>query len=387
MQPELIIFLLMVGSFMLSCFAFKLSAGIGMVIAAIVGALAGGMGFPVAQFVEGTFAFLDTILVIAAAMIFMKCIQNSGALDVINRIIIRRFARYPALLLICLMFVIMFPGMITGSSTAAVISAGVIVAPILMMLGVPKDKAGAILALGGMFGATAPPVNMAVMAIGGGIDMPYTGFDLPLILLSFPLAIFSVLFLGYKHVKKVDVKKVAAEYQNEEAQKPLAAAVYAADRDGIADGSAGNLPVRFPVARHDADLPDLRGACDVYGKEDESAAHGLRRGQLGASGHGHPDGRRHVYSDHDGNRRQGIHRYFQRQPADCAAVRRHRAPDSAVRLDFFDGRGNGFGRPVCTLFDQQRSDDRRLCDCVDCQRRRIDAAYGTRGHVCGECCR
>ena len=36
MQPELIIFLLMVGSFMLSCFAFKLSAGIGMVIAAIV---------------------------------------------------------------------------------------------------------------------------------------------------------------------------------------------------------------------------------------------------------------------------------------------------------------------------------------------------------------
>lgn len=60
MQPELIIFLLMVGSFMLSCFAFKLSAGIGMVIAAIVGALAGGMGFPVAQFVEGTFAFLDT---------------------------------------------------------------------------------------------------------------------------------------------------------------------------------------------------------------------------------------------------------------------------------------------------------------------------------------
>lgn len=92
MQPELIIFLLMVGSFMLSCFAFKLSAGIGMVIAAIVGALAGGMGFPVAQFVEGTFAFLDTILVIAAAMIFMKCIQNSGALDVINRIIIRRLA-------------------------------------------------------------------------------------------------------------------------------------------------------------------------------------------------------------------------------------------------------------------------------------------------------
>ena len=387
MQPELIIFLLMVGSFMLSCFAFKLSAGIGMVIAAIVGALAGGMGFPVAQFVEGTFAFLDTILVIAAAMIFMKCIQNSGALDVINRIIIRRFARYPALLLICLMFVIMFPGMITGSSTAAVISAGVIVAPILMMLGVPKDKAGAILALGGMFGATAPPVNMAVMAIGGGIDMPYTGFDLPLILLSFPLAIFSVLFLGYKHVKKVDVKKVAAEYQNEGAQKPSLLLFMPL----IVMVLLMVLPEIFPSVFPSLGMTLIFLICAVLAMFTGKKMNPLRTVYDAVNSAlpvmGILMGVGMFIQIMTRNRRQGIHRYFQRQPADRAAVRRYRAPDSAVRLDFFDGRGNGFGCPVCTLFDQQRSDDRRLCDCVDCQRRRIDAAYGTRGHVCGECCR
>ena len=46
--------------------------------------------------------------------------------------------------------------MITGSSTAAIISAGVLVCPILVEMGIPKVKAGAFIALGGMFGATAP---------------------------------------------------------------------------------------------------------------------------------------------------------------------------------------------------------------------------------------
>ena len=52
---------------------------------------------------------LDTVLVIAAAMVFMKCIQNSGTLDDINSAIIRKFHKVPALLLICLMVVVMFP--------------------------------------------------------------------------------------------------------------------------------------------------------------------------------------------------------------------------------------------------------------------------------------
>ncbi len=34
--------------------------------------------------------------------------------------------------------------------------------------------------------------------------MPYSGFEVPLLVLAFPVAIFFVLFLGYKHVKKLD---------------------------------------------------------------------------------------------------------------------------------------------------------------------------------------
>lgn len=70
------------------------------------------------------------------------------------------------------MFVIMVPGHVTGLLYGGGYQRGRHRGSDSDVLGVPKDKAGAILALGGMFGATAPPVNMAVMAIGGGIDMP-----------------------------------------------------------------------------------------------------------------------------------------------------------------------------------------------------------------------
>ncbi|MEG0730462.1 MAG: TRAP transporter large permease, partial [Cetobacterium sp.] len=60
-----------------------------------------------------------------------------------------------------------------------------------------------IIALGGIFGMIAPPVNIPAMIIGGGIDMPYVGFTIPLLLLTIPVAIFTVLYLGLKHVKSI----------------------------------------------------------------------------------------------------------------------------------------------------------------------------------------
>lgn len=221
MSTELLIFAAMVATFLGTSLFAKLPTSIALILAGIVGTLIGGFGIPVADLTEGTFAFLDTILTIACAMIYMKSIQGSGMLDALNRTIIRRFHRVPALLLVCLMLIIMFPGMITGSSTAAVISAGVIVCPILLKLGISKEKTGAIIALGGMFGATAPPVNMAVMAIGSGIDMPYMGFTLPLSLLSFPLAIFSVLFLGLKDARRTDKVALLEEMESKEKTNPV----------------------------------------------------------------------------------------------------------------------------------------------------------------------
>lgn len=193
---------------MVSCFLFKLPVSIAMVLAAISGAIVGGYGVPIDQLIEGTFAYIDTILIIATAMIFMKVVQESGALHTLNSLIIKKFHKKPVLMLIFLMLIVMFPGMITGSSTAAVLSAGALVAPVLMTLGIPRDKTGAIIAIGGILGMIAPPVNVPAMIIGGGIDLPYVGFTVPLLLLTIPLAIFTVLSLGLRHVKGFDYDSI-----------------------------------------------------------------------------------------------------------------------------------------------------------------------------------
>lgn len=52
------------------------------------------------------------------------------------------------------MLMVMFPGMVTGSSTAAVLSSGALAAPVLLLLGIPKAQTGAIM------GMAAPPVNI-----------------------------------------------------------------------------------------------------------------------------------------------------------------------------------------------------------------------------------
>jgi hypothetical protein len=48
----------------------------------------------------------------------------------------------------------------------------------------------------------AAPVNDPAMIIGGGRDMPYGGFALPLLVCTVPLAVFSALVLVYPHLKK-----------------------------------------------------------------------------------------------------------------------------------------------------------------------------------------
>lgn len=208
MDLELICLLSMLTVFLLSNLLFKLPVSVSMILGAIVGALVGGQGIPLRHLFEGTFTYVDTMLIISTAMLFMTVVQESGALDALNAAIVTRFYKVPALMLILLMFVIMFPGMITGSSTAAVLSAGALVAPILLLIGIPRDKAGAILAIGAIMGMAAPPINIPAMLIGGGVDMPYIGFDGPLFLMTIPCAIFSVLFLGLKYCKNLDLEKL-----------------------------------------------------------------------------------------------------------------------------------------------------------------------------------
>ncbi|HDP98028.1 MAG TPA: TRAP transporter large permease subunit [bacterium] len=194
--------------FALAVFVGKFPIGISLAISSVLAAFVGGFGFPLRHLVEGAFAYLDPILIIASAMVFMEIIKETGALGEISRQIIIHLHNRPFWLLTLITLFIMFPGMITGLSTAAVLTTGAIVAPALMHLGIPRVKAGSIISMAALYGMVAPPINLPVMIIGGGVDMPYIGFELPLLFASLPLAILVTLFLGFNHVKSMNMDKV-----------------------------------------------------------------------------------------------------------------------------------------------------------------------------------
>jgi TRAP-type C4-dicarboxylate transport system permease large subunit len=182
--------------FVVAALGLRWPVGLSLALGAITGTLLGGAGVPLRHLVEGSFTFLDIILMIASAMIFMKVLQRNGLLETLGRQIYDAFHRRPALLLVALMVFIMFPGMMTGSSSAGVFTTGAIAAPVLLALGIPGEVTAAIIALGAMLGMIAPPVNIPAMIIGAGVDMPYVGFMLPLLVLTVPLAVVFVLLLG-----------------------------------------------------------------------------------------------------------------------------------------------------------------------------------------------
>ena len=209
-MPDYLVFLLMVAVFAVVSMGFKLPIGISLVISAVAGALLGGEGVPIRHLVEGSFGYFDTILIILCAMLFMRVLQASGILDTITTLLLRTFYRRKFPLLLTVMVIIMFPGMITGSSTVAVLSTGTLVAPVLMKLGLSRVKTAALIAMGAILGMIAPPVNILVMIMGGGVDMPYVGLTVPLLIMVVPLAVIFIFMLGYRDVRIIDREEMQA---------------------------------------------------------------------------------------------------------------------------------------------------------------------------------
>lgn len=208
MTPEILFFAVMLSMFVISAMWWRLPIGISLMIASVAGALVSGEGFPVRHLVEGTFAYLDPILIISTAMIFMVALRCSGTLSSVSRLIIVKMYRRPFWLIIFITLFIMFPGMITGLSTATVLTTGALAAPALIYLGIPPVTVAAMIAMSAIYGMIAPPINVPAMIIGGGVDMPYIGFELPLIFATFPLAIGVNLTLGYKYLRNIEIKKI-----------------------------------------------------------------------------------------------------------------------------------------------------------------------------------
>jgi GntP family gluconate:H+ symporter len=203
-MPEALLFLVMVGIFAVLAMGFKLPIGVSLALSALSGSLFGGEGLGLRHLVEGSFGYFETILIIASAMIFMKVLQASGILDSITAFLLKTFYKRKFPLLLTVMVLIMFPGMITGSSTTAVLTTGVLVAPVLMRLGLSRIKAAALIAMGAILGMIAPPINILVMIMGAGVDMPYVGLTLPLLIIVVPLAVIISLWLGFKDIKIIN---------------------------------------------------------------------------------------------------------------------------------------------------------------------------------------
>ena len=200
--PEGYYTIVMVGVFAAASFAFKQPIAVALALAAIAGALVSGNGVPIDHLIEGSFGYLDTILIIFSAMIFMKTVQHIGLMESAAAWMIRRFRLLPFRLTMGITGLLMLPGMITGSSSAAVLTSGAIVTPALLKLGVSPVKAAAAIAMAAIYGMTAPPINIPAMIIGGGIDMPYVGFGIPLLICTVPLAIFTAMLLIFPSLKK-----------------------------------------------------------------------------------------------------------------------------------------------------------------------------------------
>ena len=215
MDIELLHLIVILGIFLIGAAYFKIPIGVAMMLSAFGGIFIYSAISAPDQFlqiprhlVDGSFAYIEPMLTIVAAMIFMRFFADSGALESFTVLAVEKLYRFPTVLLIIFMIIIMFPAMITGSSVTSIVSAGALVAPTLLALGIPKTKTAGIVVCGSIFGMIAPPINLPVMIIADTVDMPYTGFTLPLLILTVPLAIFCVLFLGRRYVGKIDIEDV-----------------------------------------------------------------------------------------------------------------------------------------------------------------------------------
>jgi len=211
-----IISLVMVAAYALAKWK-KLSVEISMLTAAVAGGIAGAftstpqIGQLARHLVEGSFTYLDVILVFSTATIFMAIVSESGGVNYVVRATIKHFYNVRIIALILLMVIVLIPGALTGAGSVSLLVVGAPVALALGYLGIEKKRAAAILFIVAGLSAAAPPVNIWAMILCAGTAIPYVGFELPLGIPVLILGTFTVLFLGWKRKEKQNLEIVLKE--------------------------------------------------------------------------------------------------------------------------------------------------------------------------------
>ncbi len=174
----------------------KVSTELSMLAAALVGAVVGGAGLPTRHIVEGAFTYLDICLIFITATLFMNLLKESGGVAFVIRRVLVRFHRRKALLFVMLALMLLVPGALTGAGSVTVLITGSLVATVLGYMNIPKARAAAIIFLIAGLSAAAPPVSLWAMLTAAGVNMPYVGFFLPLLVPCVLLALAVIFILG-----------------------------------------------------------------------------------------------------------------------------------------------------------------------------------------------
>ncbi|MBT4399347.1 MAG: C4-dicarboxylate ABC transporter, partial [Bacteroidetes bacterium] len=173
---------------------FKLSTELAMIVAALGGALAAGHWFPARHVAEGAITYMDINLIFISATLFMNILKESGGIAFVVRAIIKTFHKSRVLLLILLTFLLLIPGALTGAGSVTVLITGGLVAVVLNYMGIKKIRIAAIIFLIAGLSAAAPPVSLWAMMTAAGVNMPYVGFFLPLLIPCVVGALFTIFF-------------------------------------------------------------------------------------------------------------------------------------------------------------------------------------------------
>lgn len=184
----------MVVVFALASWKLK-SPELSMVITAVAGALAGGLGFPVRLLVEGTFTYFDVAFTFLTASIFINFYSETGAMDTLVRKMVERFYSSKWVLFFLLAVIMLIPGALTGAGSVSMFVVGGMVATVLRFMGIGDRKIVAFIYVTSMLAAVAPPINLWVMLMCAQANMPYVGFDVPLLAPIAIITVFTVFWL------------------------------------------------------------------------------------------------------------------------------------------------------------------------------------------------
>lgn len=190
----------------------RFSVELSLFLAAFFGALAGAF-FSTPHWseifrhlVEGSFTYLDVILVFSTATIFMAILKESGGIDYVVNSSMKALSQIRPLALFVLMIIVLIPGALTGAGSVSLLVVGAPVAVALNFLGISRPRTAAILFILAGLSAAAPPVNIWAMVLCAGTAIPYVGFELPLGLPVILLGTFTIFALGWKREKTGQVE-------------------------------------------------------------------------------------------------------------------------------------------------------------------------------------